>query len=538
MELKYCVDAQHFTSCIALGLMANVTSFSALTNEQLRDYMADKAEESKEAVTMEGLDTIVSKELIMDMSNRNAKYRMEGLFIRYHSILAEQGLTWIVKENQKLAVSHVLSAIRPVTVKERLESDLGFSQNALKKDFSGFLKHTVKISEAFQLVDSGPWRCPKKEDQFRRSGNPDNTLQADPPTVPVKERELPLCLYEPCRKKGLRHLLRNCKDCPADEKNCLRREIAEKKAASGPANSTRSKTERNKDHQKTTPADKPPVTGKISTAHSPPGCDILLKDDSASLNCHGRCDDGSDESLASPKIAEAATIKGIGKMRKITPISVQVALRKGENAETFTFSREWTVPRLVLQLSAGPLALLNVTMLVADAELADEDILIGRPVLSHLGIDPRTMLESKRSQLHETDYKMLSGNASPNSKIGRILIARIKGVKNPELSPATDTEEKPASTDCENDPEKTKQTPSPVLPVHRPRSNYFGNRADVDPFPNPNLIDLPDADQQLAIKQAVNNMLNDALAHGFPRARFDDLRKSVLDRLNVFRTTF
>lgn len=537
MELKYCVDAQHFTSCIALGLMKDVTSFAALTNKQLRAYLDDKAKESKEAVTMEGLDAIVSKELVMDMANSNAKSRMEGLFIRYHSILNEQGLTWIVQDNQKLAVSHVLSAIRPVTLKERLESDLGFSQHALKKDFHGFLKHAVKLSEAFQLVDSGPRRRPRKEDKQRRSGNPDKPPRTDPPVG--SERELPLCLYEPCRRKGIRHLLRNCPDCPHDEKNRLRRELAEKKAATGPAHSTRSKTARNQDQQTNATQTKTPVTGKISHAHSQPGCEIVLKDDTASHNCHGRCDDGSDESLVSPRVAEAATIKGIGKMRKIEPVIVQVALRKGENAETFTFSRQWTVPRLVLQLSAGPLALLNVTMLVADAELADEDILIGRPVLAHLGIDSRTMLEAKRSTLHETDCKKVRRNATTDSRIGRILIARIKGVNNPELSlPDTGVKQTSAWDNKQPNLEGTEQTPTQCTPLDRPRSNYFGNRADVDPFPNPNLIDLPDADQKPAIKHAVEQMLTDALAQGFPRARFDDLRKLVLVRINVFRTTF
>ena len=36
----------------------------------------------------------------------------------------------------------------------------------------------------------------------------------------------------------------------------------------------------------------------------------------------------------------------------------------------------------------------------------------------------------------------------------------------------------------------------------------------------------------------VEDILTDALVQGFPKARFDDLRKTVMARLGVFRTDF
>lgn len=61
------------------------------------------------------------------------------------------------------------------------------------------------------------------------------------------------------------------------------------------------------------------------------------------------------------------------------------------------------MPRLLLHLSVGPLALLNINFLVADAELTEHDLLIGQPVLKHLGIDSKTTLENNRAQLNEMD---------------------------------------------------------------------------------------------------------------------------------------
>ena len=55
-------------------------TFEALTNQKIRAYLDEKAKESKDSVTVEGLDEFLSKEVVMDMANRNAKYRMQGLF--------------------------------------------------------------------------------------------------------------------------------------------------------------------------------------------------------------------------------------------------------------------------------------------------------------------------------------------------------------------------------------------------------------------------------------------------------------------------
>lgn len=56
----------------------------------------------------------------------------------------------------------------------------------------------------------------------------------------------------------------------------------------------------------------------------------------------------------------------------------------------------------MLELSAGRLALTNVSFLVADNDLSCEYLLFGFPVLHHLGIDSRTLLERNRVTLDGT----------------------------------------------------------------------------------------------------------------------------------------
>lgn len=83
------------------------------------------------------------------MCNKNSTARMQDLFANYHTILDRHELKWIITENQKVAVLHVLQAVRPATLRDRLESDLSFSHYALRKDFTGFLKLSIRLAEAF-----------------------------------------------------------------------------------------------------------------------------------------------------------------------------------------------------------------------------------------------------------------------------------------------------------------------------------------------------------------------------------------------------
>ena len=172
------------------------------------------------------------------------------------------------------------------------------------------------------------------------------------------------------------------------------RRACSEKANTGPSRCTRSQAKQSQStqgEQLSTQIIFKPTKGHVAVMVPSPGCYMTVVDGTSKLQCHGRCDDGSDETLVSPRIAEKAVIQSIGRLHQISPITVQVAL-KDEKAQTFTFSRTWKVPRLVLQLAAGQRALLNVNFLVADADLIGEDMLIGRPVQEHLGVHSKTVL--------------------------------------------------------------------------------------------------------------------------------------------------
>ena len=48
----------------------------------------------------------------MDIGEKNSKSRMKFLFTNYYFSLGPNGLSWVVKENEKIAVVQILSDIK------------------------------------------------------------------------------------------------------------------------------------------------------------------------------------------------------------------------------------------------------------------------------------------------------------------------------------------------------------------------------------------------------------------------------------------
>lgn len=518
VNLKFCVDAEWLESMIELDFIEDVDSYDGLSDGILRAYLEKKAETAKDVITMSVLDEIVRKDLRMNMHDANATSRIESVFVGYHQILRRNGLSWIVKDNQKVAVSHVLSAIRPLSLRTRLESDLELSHHELKKNFKGFMKHAIRLSEAFQLVDIGKPNITDSNDVNNgRKGPRSGDEKKGPDTQPSKlksstsdKSELPICLYGPHKAKGYRHLLKDCTQCPEQEKKELLKARAEEKYKTGPARSTRSQTalgssstaDKNAEEAKK-------VTGRIQPSSqllASPSFQVNVMDGTESMTANGRTDDGSDESIVSSRFAEKAVLNGIGKMTKIDKVSLQVALKEDETAQSFTFSRRWTPPRTVLRLVAGPLALVNVTFLVADADLAVEDLLIGLPVLQHLGVDTKSLLENKRDVLNGTDCSTVKPHIT-GGHVSRLMIARLNRMTNEDFDA-------------------------------RPRVNYYDVRDEEDPFPDKSLLDPVDSSQHDEIAQDVEKMVQTAVDNGFPDDNVPQLKKIVNDHMDIFRTSF
>lgn len=112
--------------------------------------------ETQETTTLEHLDELVEQRLTNGMRNSNGKACMQDHFSSYVTLLARNGLKWLIEENYKVAVYHVLSAVYPFSRHDRFKSDLSFSKHSLRKDSYAFLAHAIHLAEAFQRVESDP----------------------------------------------------------------------------------------------------------------------------------------------------------------------------------------------------------------------------------------------------------------------------------------------------------------------------------------------------------------------------------------------
>jgi len=106
---------------------------------------------------------------------------------------------------------------------------------------------------------------------------------------------------------------------------------------------------------------------------------------------------------------------------------------------------------------------------VADDDLTAGGILIGRPVLKHMRVDTKTLLESNRSALDGIDCADV-GNPTVADKRGNVSAIMTQRASNVEDH-------------------------VPIQDPARPRVDYFQSRKEIDPFPDASLLDKADADQ-------------------------------------------
>lgn len=144
------------------------------------------------------------------------------------------------------------------------------------------------------------------------------------------------------------------------------------------------------------------------------------------------------------------------------------------------------------------MALTNISFLISDANFASEDLLIGLPVLKHLEIDSRTLLEGNRAHIDGVECSSIPPPEASNTcgSLGRLMIARMERAASNDDTPHSDDDDVTADSDEDDatstSPQKDGQTNTAVrsLDPNRPRSNYYSNRFDEDLFPAPNLIEL------------------------------------------------
>lgn len=170
-------------------------SYDDLEDSTLRVYLDSKSTERSDNMSVESLDALIKKELKADMSDKSAPSRMENLFIAYNSLLRRHGLSWLTRKNPKMAVRHVLSAIKPDSLRTWLKSDIKLRHLDLKTDLSAFMSNAIDIAHVFEKCDT----IPMVHGTRSKSGSPSPSTKipsASKSSSPTSKGQPPICLYE------------------------------------------------------------------------------------------------------------------------------------------------------------------------------------------------------------------------------------------------------------------------------------------------------------------------------------------------------
>lgn len=174
-----------------------------------------------------------------------------------------------------------------------------------------------------------------------------------------------------------------------------------------------------------------------------------------------------------------------------------------------------------MHLAASSLALLSVSVFVGYAKIMGEDKRLGCPVLKHLDIDLRTVLENNRSSLDGTGCADIGMLATKTKSVGRCLISRHQVIKGITTISSENTHQ-----------------PTSLLYPYQPRTSYWLTDIEADPFLNPSVINPVDDFQAADIQSSILEMLNAALFERFPEHRFVNHQSLVGDYKNSFRSDF
>lgn len=157
----------------------------------------------------------------MNIKNSHATLRIENLFVDYHALLDKHVLTWLLEINQKIEVQHDINSIKLAKIRKRLEIDLEFSHNRLKKDLPEFFAHTRRVSVEFLLIDGfslNEESSSRNVEKTNANNKDDNSLKKSSGSSRSKDQ---ICLSVPKKSNGIRHRLRDCCQCLDAEKKVL-----------------------------------------------------------------------------------------------------------------------------------------------------------------------------------------------------------------------------------------------------------------------------------------------------------------------------
>jgi hypothetical protein len=133
----------------------------------------DTVEKVKDEHISKWLDSF--RESTMDHSSLQ---QIDSLIAKNTSLLRANGLTWLLERHAMLAVNHIIDALRPRALQQRIKRDLELRFVSLKEDWHGFLKHVTSRAEQLDVFDDVTVTGPSVKNSPPAGNNTSNNCSA------------------------------------------------------------------------------------------------------------------------------------------------------------------------------------------------------------------------------------------------------------------------------------------------------------------------------------------------------------------------
>jgi len=126
-----------------------VSSLCDLTEDAVLDYLKNNLEVEFESYALEDLDAAVKSSVRINVNESDPKMRIKMLFVDYKNFLRNRNWEELIDSNPKLAISHIVSLLKPTALKETIENDLALGKHDMRKQWLPFFRHLVKSAVDF-----------------------------------------------------------------------------------------------------------------------------------------------------------------------------------------------------------------------------------------------------------------------------------------------------------------------------------------------------------------------------------------------------
>jgi len=211
---RYSVKRKILTTLFTLGKFNQVAPgipYSEINSNHVQAVILKIAERAQTVNYGNANLGDISRKLKIDMKIKDPEARIEMMVADFTDMLTNAGIPDYLTHEPKSAIRIMTKSLYPPLLRAKIEEDLERT-DALRKNFFAFISHLSTVAKQLDVAEDAKRALKRKNNRGGGKNGTEDVPSTDPP------KYVPKCCYTPCAKKGLKHWLKDCKECPEEEK--------------------------------------------------------------------------------------------------------------------------------------------------------------------------------------------------------------------------------------------------------------------------------------------------------------------------------